>query len=178
MPVYMCDVACAGCRSCLACKRKGVDEPSVCRWKDGLTPILDRIRAADRLIVGSPVYFGQTTSQFHALMERVCFPALSYNDYSSTFKGRIDVDVFLTMNASGPFYEEHYAEKFRSEFAPFHFLNGTTNVHAFCDTLQVKDYSLYDMAGFSEEHKRAVHTAQFPADLKRAFEIGADFSKG
>ena len=98
----------------MACKRKGIDIPCKCYWKDELTPVIDRIYQADRLVVGSPIYYNQTTSRFHALMERVCFPAMSYNDYWNT----------------------HYAEKFESEFRPFHYLNGNTRIHPCFDTLK------------------------------------------
>ncbi len=167
------DIICTGCRSCLACKRKNVAEPCKCYWPDELTPILDRIYAADRLIIGSPIYYNQTTSQFHALMERLCFPAMSYNDYSSTFRSKVDVEVFLTMNVGEEYYSRHYDNKFKDEFRPFRYLNGTTTIHPFFDTLQVKNYSLYDMAAWNEEHKREVHSTQFPLDLERAYRIGA-----
>ena len=55
----------------------------------------------------------------------------------------------------------------------FKALNGTVEVYACCDTLQVKDYSKYNMASFSEAHKRDVRQKQFPKDLEKAFEMGA-----
>ena len=42
------------------------------------------------------------------------------------------------------------------------YLGGNTKV-------QVKDYSRYDMAAFSEAHKKEVREKQFPKDLERAF---------
>ena len=98
---------------------------------------------------------------------------MSYNDYSSVFKGHVDVDVFLTMNAPLQFYRQAYERQFQEYFAPFRFLNGRTRLIPVCDTLQVKDYSRYDMASFSEEHKRAVHENDFPRALEQAFRIGA-----
>ena len=44
--------------------------------------------------------------------------------------------------------------------------------------LQVADYSRYDMAGFNEEHKKAMREKQFPQDLIKAFEMGARLSGG
>lgn len=52
-------------------------------------------------------------------------------------------------------------------------LNGTVEVHACCDTLQVDNYSKYNMASFDEQHKIAMREKQFPEDLKKAFTIGA-----
>ncbi len=162
-----------GCRSCLACKRNGIAEPCKCYWKDELTPVLESVLTADRLIMGSPVYFGQPTGEMRSFIERLVFPALSYNDYSSTFKGNIDVTVFLTMNADFEGYESEYAEKMKEYFGPLFFLNGTTEIIPVCNTLQVDDYSKYEMRGMPGEAKHRSREEQFPEDLKNAFSIGA-----
>ena len=70
------DLSYTGCRSCLACKRKGAERPK-CFWRDDLSPVIDRIFAADALIIGSPIYLGDITSQVIALLERLHFCALS-----------------------------------------------------------------------------------------------------
>jgi hypothetical protein len=98
---------------------------------------------------------------------------MSYNDYHSVFNGKLDVEVFLTMNAPMQYYKQAYERRFQEYFSPFRFLNGKVRLIPVCDTLQVKDYSKYDMAGFSEEHKKAVHAQQFPKELEQAFKIGA-----
>ena len=167
------DIVCTGCHSCMACKRKGVEEPCRCYWKDGLSPIVNRIYQSDRLIIGSSIFYNETTSQFRAILERICFPAMSYNDYTSTFKRKVDVDVFLTMNVSREYYDANYAEKFKEQFHPFNFLNGKTHIHPCCDTMQVKDYSKYDMDAWDGQHKQQVHETQFIIDLEKAFKIGA-----
>ncbi len=167
------DLNFTGCRSCLVCKKKGIDEPCKCYWKDDLTPVLDKIYKADRLIIGTPIYFGETTAHFRALLERVCFPAFTYNDYSSIFKGKIDVDIFLTMNVGKEHYDTQYAEHFATSFYAFRHLNGEIRIHPCFDTTQVSDYTKYEMAGWDSEHKKMVHDTQFPLDLRNAFEVGA-----
>ena len=162
-----------GCRSCLACKRKGIAEPCKCYWKDELSPLLEKIWNADRLISGAPIYYSEPSGGFRSFLERLTFPAMSYNDYSSVYTGHVDVDVFLTMNAPLQYYKQAYERRMQEYFAPFRFLNGQTRLIPVCDTLQVKDYSKYDMAGFSEHHKRAVRDAEFPKALQQAFRIGA-----
>lgn len=171
------DLTFSGCRSCLGCKRKGAT-PCRCIWKDELSPLLERVCQADRLVLGSPIYFGQPTGGLRSFLERLIFPALSYNDYSCLFKGHLDVDVFLTMNAPREHYDANYAQSLEEYFAPFRFLNGKLRLIPICDTLQVKDYSKYDMAGFSEEHKQALHAEQFPQELERAFQLGAGRADG
>ena len=43
--------------------------------------------------------------------------------------------------------------------------DGEVEVYACCDTLQVNDYSKFNMAGFNEEHKKEMREKQFPKDL-------------
>ena len=56
-------------------------------------------------------------------------------------------------------------------------LNGSAEVYACCDTLQVADYCKYNTAGFNEEHKKSVRENQFPSDLEEAFRMGARLSR-
>lgn len=166
------DLQFTGCRSCLGCKRKGIAKPCRCYIKDELSPILEEIWQADCLIIGSPIYFGQPTGELRSFLERVCFPPLSYNDYSSLFPGKVDVTVFLTMNTPLDAFEEGMRPAMEAYFDPFSFLNGSVEIIPVCDTLQVDDYSRYEMNSFSEEHKKAVHDHDFPAALQSAYEVG------
>ncbi len=166
------DLSYTGCRSCLACKRKGA-ERCRCFWKDDLSPVIDRIFASDALVIGSPIYLGDVTSQVHGLIERLHFCALSYDDYSNYFTGRVNVGIILTMNAPRAYYELAYRQKAEEIAKSFTALNGSVEVYACCDTLQVNDYSRYNMAGFDESHKREMHEKQFPLDLEEAFRMGA-----
>lgn len=165
------DLQFAGCRSCMACKRKD-GERCKCFWKDDLSPVIERIFQADSLIIGSPIYLGDITSQVHALIERLHFCALSYDDYSNYFKGKVNVGIILTMNAPKSYFEQSYLGKAKEVEQIFRALNGNVEVYAACDTLQVNDYSKFNMAGFSEEHKKEMRELQFPADLEEAFRLG------
>lgn len=170
------DLNFTGCHSCLACKRKGARRCH-CFWKDDFSPILDRIFSANALIIGAPIYFGDTTSQFHAVQERLRFTALSYDDYHNYFDRSVNVGVVLTMNATAEWYQKHYESKLSEQLNGFRVLNGALQILPACDTLQVKDYSKYDMASFNEEHKRAVHDERFPVNLRRAFSMGVELSR-
>ncbi len=167
------DLTFSGCRSCLACKRKGIAEPCKCYWKDGLSELLEKIYRSDVLITGAPIYFGEPAAGFRALFERLIFPALSYNDYSTQFRGRVDTTVFMPMNAPREYYDAHYVDRMNEFFAPMRFLNGKTELIPVCDTLQVDDYSKYDMRGFDGDHKKARHETEFPKILELAYRIGA-----
>ena len=93
------DLNFTGCRSCMLCKRKDV-ERCHCYWKDDLSPVIDKIFQADALIIGTPIYLGRPTSRYFALIERLHFCSLSYDDYSNYFKGKVNVGFFVTMNAT------------------------------------------------------------------------------
>ena len=66
-----------GCISCFGCKKEKNKGHCICR--DGLTPVLDAIREADGLIIGSPNYLSEMTASFRALYERLIFQNLTYN---------------------------------------------------------------------------------------------------
>lgn len=165
------DLNYTGCRSCMACKRKGAARCH-CFWKDDLPPVIDRIFAADALIIGSPIYLGDVTSQVHALIERLHFCALSYDDYSNYFTGKVDVGIILTMNAPQHIFDSWYKPKADALTHSFSALNGSVELLPCFDTLQVKDYSRFNMAGFDEAHKKQMREKQFPLDLEKAFLMG------
>nr|MCR4855946.1 flavodoxin family protein [Erysipelotrichaceae bacterium] len=63
-----------GCISCFGCKKEVNKGHCICR--DGLTIVLDAIREADGLIIGSPNYLGDLSASFRALYERLVFQNL------------------------------------------------------------------------------------------------------
>ena len=54
-----------GCISCFGCKRE--QHKGDCACCDGLLEVLDAIREADGLIIGSPNYLGEMTASFRTL---------------------------------------------------------------------------------------------------------------
>ena len=175
--VNLYDLVFKGCRSCLVCKRKDKTKGK-CYWKDDLSPLIEKIFDSDALIIGSPIYFGQPTSEFRALVERLIFCIMSYDDGSSYYTGKVNVGIFYTMNAPLEFYEQSMKDSLSSTEFLFSFLNGEVISYPVCDTLQVHKYSEYNMAGFSQEAKEKQLILQFPNDLENAFEIAANLSKG
>ena len=170
------DLDFTGCRSCLVCKLKGGEHPG-CAWRDDLSPLIDRILVADALIIGTPIYWGEPTAQFRALMERLVFCTMPY-EAGTYFDGKVDVGFIYTMNAPQGYYEQNLRPYLDGVEALFKMgLHGEVKSCAACDTLQVKDYSKYDMAAFSEEAKRAHRDEQFPADLAAAFALGAELGR-
>ena len=93
-----------GCVSCFGCKKEKNKGHCVCR--DGLTPVLDAIREADGLIIGSPNYLGELTASFRALYERLVFQNLTYSmDPMCCNENMIPVLLIMTSNAPDSAYQ-------------------------------------------------------------------------
>ena len=168
------DLDFTGCRSCLVCKLKGGKHPG-CAWKDDLSPLIDRILAADALIIGTPIYWAEPTAQFRALMERLVFCTVPYQQ-GTYFNGKVDVGLIYTMNMSESYYEQNLRSYLSHVEGLFKMaLHGEVKSCAAYNTLQVNDYSRYDMGYFDEAAKKAYREEQFPQDLEAAFALGASF---
>lgn len=165
------DLNFTGCRSCMLCKRKGAQRCH-CYWKDDLSPIIDKIFRADVLLIGTAIYLGRPTSRYFEVLERLHFCALSYDDYSNYFTGKVNVGLFVSMNASKEFYDRLYKDAFEGYARELQMLNGEVCLCPCHDTLQVADYSKYNMAGFDAERKRLSREKNFPRDLENAYQIG------
>ena len=174
--IHLSDLVFKGCRSCLVCKMKDKTKGK-CYWNDDLTSVIEKIFDADCLLIGSPIYFGEPTSEFRALLERLIFCVMSYDDGSSYYSGKVNVGIFYTMNAPRQFYEESMKDSLSSVEFLFSYLNGEIRSYPVCDTLQVGDYSKYNMGGFSQELKEKQLVLQYPKDIEEAFKIGAELSK-
>lgn len=170
------DLNFTGCRSCMACKRKG-NEKAKCYWKDDLSPLISRILQADNLIIGSPIYFGEPTAVFRALLERLLFCILSYDTGGSAFSGKVNTGMIYTMNVPETYYQEKLRPALEVLENQLRLLGGRVWTYAACDTLQVSDYSKYDMSMFCEAGKRKHYKEQFPLDRKAAFEMGAEMNR-
>lgn len=163
-----------GCISCFGCKLP--EHLGICVCKDGLKPVLDEIRTADGLIIGTPNYLGDVSAAFRSLYERLIFQSLSYKIEPRSYnKHRIPILFIMTSNCS----EEQYArigydkmlENYRSTLSG---MVGPTKVMACGDTLQVKDYDKYEWTMFDPESKKARHENEFPKYRKKAFALGAE----
>lgn len=159
-----------GCISCFGCKREKNKGHCICR--DGLTSVLDAIRASDGLIIGSPNYLGEMTASFRALYERLIFQNLTYNKETPCCNDHfIPVLLFMTSNAPDLAYQGllHGYKQTLSRFV------GPTEVFVSGNTLQLKDYSKTDWpwSMFDPEAKKRRHETVFPKERQKAFALGA-----
>ena len=66
--VELYDLKFSGCVSCFSCKKLSRKEDGVCAGQDDLTAMLDRVRSADALIIGTPVYYFSESASTRAFL--------------------------------------------------------------------------------------------------------------
>ncbi|MBR3623606.1 MAG: flavodoxin family protein [Selenomonadaceae bacterium] len=168
-----------GCISCLYCKRKD-KEHGTCAMKDDLTPVLERIKEADALIFGSPIYFMNLSAGMIAFMERLFFSNYIYSDEIPTVFPKSLPNAFIyTMNMT----EDHVKDfGIRERFA-FHegtaerILKAKPKILYAYDTYQFNDYSKYESSIFDAEHKAKMREEVFPKQLDEAYELGKSLTQ-
>ena len=159
-----------GCISCFGCNKEKNKGKCVC--KDGRAPVLDAIREADGLMIGSPNYLSEMTASFRALYERLIFQNLTYNmEMPCCNQRRIPVLLIMTSNAPDTMYtnrRENYQKTLNGFIGP-------TEVLVAGDTLQLKNYDKTDWpwSMFDPKTKKQRHETVFPEEMKKAYEMGA-----
>ena len=158
-----------GCISCFGCKREKFKGHCVCR--DGLTPVLDAIREADGLIIGSPNYLSEVTASFRSLDGRLVFQNLTYN-METPCCNEHPVPVLLIMTSNAP--DTMYAGMIRNYQQTLNNFVGPTETLVSGNTLQLKDYRKTDWPWtmFDPAAKQERHDTVFPQECKKAFKMG------
>ena len=159
-----------GCISCFGCKKEKYKGHCICR--DGLTEVLDAIREADGLIIGSPNYLSEMTASFRALYERLIFQNLTYNTETPCCNQNvIPVLLIMTSNARDTMYAQ-LVQNYQKTLSTF---VGPTETLVSGDTLQLRDYGKTDWewSMFDPEAKKQRHETVFPQECQAAFEKGA-----
>ena len=159
-----------GCISCFGCKKDKFKGQCICR--DGLKPVLDAIRNADGLIIGSPNYLSELTASFRALYERLIFQNLTYNkDNPCCNEHPIPVLLIMTSNAPDTYFTD-MMENYRQTFCRF---VGPTEVFISGDALQLKDYTKTDWPWslFDPAAKQIRHDTVFPQECAKISAMAA-----
>jgi len=170
----------SGCISCFSCKKISRKKDGICAVQDDLTSVLGRVKNADALILGTPVYYGAESAATRAFIERLCFPYNKYSkDMASLFPRRINTALIYTMNVSEELlkmfgYDQHIGLTRMCLEMCF----GSCELLLSTDTLQYSDYDKYESEIFDKEAKVKRHAEVFPEDCKRAFELGVRMASG
>lgn len=177
--IHLYDMRFRGCVSCFACKQKG--SAGHCAFADELLPVLGAIGRCDALVLGSPVYIGEVTSSMRALVERLTFQYITYQSGGGTFfDRRIPVLSIYTMNVSEEEMRKNgYDQKFAFYEGRYNqLLGGPARTLVVTETLQTEDYGKYEMKMFDGAARKKRREEVFPADLQKAFDLGADLTNG
>lgn len=163
-----------GCISCFGCKKEKYKGHCVC--SDGLTPVLDAIREADGLIIGSPNYLSQMTASFRALYERLIFQNLTYNLDTPCCNANV-IPVLLIMTSNAP--DTKYTQLLKDYKDTLTRFVGPTEVLVSGNTLQLKDYGKTDWewSMFDVEAKQKRHETVFPQERQKAYEAGLELAR-
>ena len=134
--------------------------------------MLDAIREADGLIIGSPNYLSELTASFRALYERLIFQNLTYTVENPCCNER-PIPVLLIMTSNAP--DTQYLDMLRGYQGALSTFVGPTEVLVSGETLQLKDYSKTDWPWtmFDPQARQQRHETVFPEECKRAYEMGA-----
>ena len=158
-----------GCVSCFGCKTQ--EHLGECICQDGLTDVLEKIRRADGIILGSPVYLSDISAGLRALFERLIFQYITYKTEPSSYsKRKIPVVFILTSNVPAE-YDSGLLTRYKDFLEGF---IGPTQTMASGNTLQVNDYEKYSWTIFNPEEKKARRENIFPKERQMAFSLGAD----
>jgi len=176
--VNLYDLQYKGCTSCFSCKK--IDGERACAMNDDLTPLLEKLRTADAIVFGSPIYFMSVTAAMGAFMERFLFPYSIYSmEIPSVFPRKIPSGFLYTMNIKKE--QAEMMSFLMASLKPFEFftemiLGEKPEILYSYNTYQYSDYSRYEHSIFSEPEKAKQKKEQFPIDCEQAFQMGVKFA--
>ncbi len=175
--VNLYDIDFKGCKSCFACQLKEAKTDGVCAIRDDLRPVLERVREANVIVIGSPVYLSYPTGETRSFLERLVFPNFTYDIDEQGNRRRPINDkqtaMIFTMNIPEEAMEDWKyptllgtcEKQLRENF-------GHSETLYACNTYQFNDYSRYAMTMFKEEDKRKYRDGHWQSDLRNAYELG------
>jgi NAD(P)H-dependent FMN reductase len=105
--VKLTDLTYSGCKACVhLCA-----EPQVCVLEDDLLPYYQKVRDADAVVLGSPVYFGTINATMMTFIERF----FGYRHVTCTVSGK----PFVLVTSGGGEDFEGVGDHFRKMLSPF-----------------------------------------------------------
>ncbi len=141
-----------GCQGCMACKTK-LDR---CALNDDLTEVLEAVREADILVLASPVYYWDVSSQMKAFLDRTfsyVVPDYMTNPEKSRLKPGKKLVFILTQNNPEKNSYTNIFEKFDYFF----------RVYGFSETRQIRDFETNE-PGVAETHQDVMGLAEKTAE--------------
>jgi multimeric flavodoxin WrbA len=177
--IHLYDLNFKGCISCFACKLKDGKSYGKCAMNDELTPVLEKLKDADAVILGSPIYLGNSTGEMRSFMERYIFPFLVYSENPrSLYPRNIPIGYIYTTGAKEENFDVFGLHKIieLNEGVATRIFGYSESLYS-TDTYQFDDYSKYVADRFDPEEKAKRREEVFPKDCEKAFEMGIRFIK-
>jgi multimeric flavodoxin WrbA len=175
--IHLYDFNFKGCTSCFACKLKDGKSYGKCAMKDELTHVLEKLKDADAVILGSPIYLGNSTGEMRSFMERYIFPYLVYSENPrSLYPKNIPVGYIYTMGINMVRLDSFGISKLieLNEMLATRIFGYSESLCS-TDTYQFDDYSKYVAPMFDPVAKAKRREEVFPLDCEKAFEMGKRF---
>jgi multimeric flavodoxin WrbA len=175
--IHLYDFNFKGCTSCFACKLKDGKSYGKCAMKDELTHVLEKLKDADAVILGSPIYLGNSTGEMRSFMERYIFPYLVYSEKPrSLYPKNIPVGYIYTMGINMERLDSFGISKLieLNEMLATRIFGYSESLCS-TDTYQFDDYSKYVAPMFDPVAKAKRREEVFPLDCEKAFEMGKRF---
>ncbi|RDU21880.1 flavodoxin family protein [Anaerosacchariphilus polymeriproducens] len=172
--VHLYDYNYKGCKSCFACKLINGSSYGQCSIKDEISPILEKVKNADAVILGSPIYLGTITGEIKSFIERLIFPYLVYDEnYSSLFPNRISVGFIYTFGVNEQRLEQtKWKDVLKYNEIVIERILGKVESLYVTDTYQFDDYSKYVSTAFDANEKLKRRKEVFPQDCEKSFDLG------
>ena len=86
-----------GCQACYKCQTKD----GKCIQKDDMAGLYDEINSADAIVIGTPVYMAQVTSQTKTLIDRFFAFLYSSSESDGNFKSKLGKKKTVTVFTQG-----------------------------------------------------------------------------
>lgn len=118
------DLVYRGCQGCMACKTS-LDR---CVLEDDLTEVLDSIRDADVLVLASPVYFWDVSSQLKGFLDRT-YSYLVPGFHSQPIKSRLAPGKKLVLILAQGNPDENLFSNIYPKFQYFFEMQGFSETH-------------------------------------------------
>ncbi len=177
--IHLYDLNFKGCISCFACKLKDGKSYGECAMNDELTPVLKKLKDADAVILGSPIYLGNSTGEMRSFMERYIFPFLVYSENPrSLYPKNTPIGYIYTIGAKEENFDVFGLHKVieLNEGVATRIFGYSESLYS-TDTYQFDDYSKYVADRFDPEEKAKRREEVFPKDCEKTFEMGIRFIK-
>jgi multimeric flavodoxin WrbA len=175
--IHLYDLNFKGCTSCFACKLKDGKSYGKCAMNDELTHVLAKLKDADAVILGSPIYLGNCTGEMRSFMERYIFPYLVYSaSPQSLYPKTVPIGYIYTMNVREDLFDSFGINKLieLNEMFATRIFGYSESLYS-TDTYQFDDYSKYIADRYDPAEKAKRRAEVFPHDCEKAFEMGKRF---